>query len=1076
MEEEKKIAEEDSIPAEHEAQEPPENEAKETPENEGKTKGKDKKKDGKKKKKFGPVKTSVCIVSAAAVAALGTWACIAFLRPQARNDVDPTYGSVSYEVKEGEVFTAAAFTSELKARDENGNPISGDENTYDGLDVFGRLNWTFARQDNWYSEMHSVVNTAIGPQEVATYKRYAGGILISEDITTSSMVNVAREYCYVNGERVIWRDSEQDKSQWNGMETVFPDGAPLGNMDIDGDEGFRKLNGLPATELSVYVFEQNTIESATLTAAENVSLADGAECFTVTYRLRAKTDEEGKTGAAAYYGNQMVFTGGIDAPPDFDFIEISYTFTENWLPVRCTVSEKYTASMKTIVTTCTSTSETVFTYDVPGIGEEVQEIYQEYYKQYADTEATGQTQRPLTATDCLASAFSPLLTEPTVLDVSLTLNGEPLRGSVWLDLGSAGGNLELGNIKARADLGILRLWLEDGKAYLNYGNVKLSLTAEELLALFTEGEPAAQAEGAETPQDPLEAITGGEFTVEDKAARLHSVLHLGDAEIVLDFLFDHDGNRNVTLNQIGAEANLGGLSLDATVKYGGTAPSEIGEAEKAAYADATEYAGMLKDLFKADALRAEINYTNTEYGITLGGSASVMYKDGFALKGDFTLGYGGAEKSVSVLFDGAAVYLDVDGVKIKAGLGELETLLSFLPAATEEETDVLSTVLKALLDPKFANLLSSAGTENTLSLTVKGTELLRYFGVEYGLGEVGIALTQNGLTLTALGATLSLGGGESFTADVEADEYASVLSYAADLYELFTGEYLKAAVAYENADMNLSIGGEIVFGMQDLAASATLNVTYGAAEIEVGLTYADGNVYLLIDGLKLRASAEEIAALIGTDGTAGSVGDDILGKLLSLKFEEIITSLHSSDNALEAQIALGALLNGLGISTGDISLGDLTVTVTDGTVTAEGFGATLTLSASETAPTIPEDLESYTDLMPIANAAVELIENNYIAADLHYVGEFELDGEVQFDIGNLNLSAELTLTYQGAEKQLKALYVNDSVYLDVDGVKLKVNVEELKDVLGSLGGAAAAAEVLTPVEQLLDNQYSQRFE
>lgn len=163
----------------------------------------------------------------------------ALFKDAERNTVNLGYGSVSHEVATGEIFLP--------------------EKNYSAIDIFARLNWTFEHQTKWFSSMHSVVSTVV-QQEVTTFKQYNDGILISADLTRSSIINDAKQFCYLKDrDLVIWRGAAGGPSSYDGINTQWSDGAPKQIMTISGENGFKARNGLPAYELSVYVIEENTV-------------------------------------------------------------------------------------------------------------------------------------------------------------------------------------------------------------------------------------------------------------------------------------------------------------------------------------------------------------------------------------------------------------------------------------------------------------------------------------------------------------------------------------------------------------------------------------------------------------------------------------------------------------------------------------------------------------------------------------------------------------------------------------------------------------------------------------------------
>ena len=246
--------------------------------------------------------------SVAAVLCLGVFGVNAlFFQSTAPNVVDEGFATVSYELP-----------------NDGSTP-----DMHSALENIGYMNTRLMGQPNYYAEMHGLVDTMI-KQEVSTYKQYDDSVLIQTDITTSSMVNSARQFCYV-GDRVIWRDAAGGPSTYNGVDTVWKDGEPYGNTLI---EDFKKRNGLPGTSFSVYVINEETLLDA------DPVVVNGDGTYTQTFYLDPATDK-----APAYYVNQMMFTGGLTALPAFEQIAVTYTFDSTWQVLQSVIDEKYTATM-----------------------------------------------------------------------------------------------------------------------------------------------------------------------------------------------------------------------------------------------------------------------------------------------------------------------------------------------------------------------------------------------------------------------------------------------------------------------------------------------------------------------------------------------------------------------------------------------------------------------------------------------------------------------------------------------------------------------------------------------------------
>ncbi len=285
------------------------------------------------------------------------------------------YASVSYKVAENEVYSAGA--------------------EYTPLEIFGRLNYTFKQKTEWYMQYQGTViptQMTFMTQDVQTLKQYKDGVLLSTDISKSMMLNTAKEFCYLPAaDRVMWREATSSTaSKFDGFKTPWKDvlvqnteGATVGDMKISGADGFKETNGLPAYELSVYVFREETV-----TSADEV-VANGDGTFKITYHLDptvTTADDGSVTGAAAYYIKQMAFTsGGMSAGAVFSEITVSFTFNEKWETLKTEISEAYsTATGIAGDQPCTATSTSDYFYKEADRPFDACNDYVDFFKQFVE--------------------------------------------------------------------------------------------------------------------------------------------------------------------------------------------------------------------------------------------------------------------------------------------------------------------------------------------------------------------------------------------------------------------------------------------------------------------------------------------------------------------------------------------------------------------------------------------------------------------------------------------------------------------------------------------------------------------
>ncbi len=888
------------------------------------------------KKRF--VKVMALLV-ALAIGAVGVAIGLMFM-PKGGVSVNDGYASVAYEVKDGETFA----------------PDKG----YTGLDVFGRLNWTFAHKTDWYGDMHGAVHTTV-EQDIRTYKQFHDGVLISADITKSSLVNSARQFCYVPAEdRVIWREAACSPSEYKGFDTAWKTGAPTGNMTISGADGFRAKNGLPATELSVYIFREETI----LSAEPVKTNADGT--YTITYTLDPNlyNEEDGScTGAVAYYANQMMFSGGLTAKPEFTSVKVSYTFNDKWETLRCDTEEEYSATMGFTVG-CKAEATTYYSYDVSNPPFEETDAFDSYFSEYVSKPATGVEEAPLDSMGAITSAFGKVISEPTTLYLELNIDDEPVNGLVYVDLHNGGSiaDIAMDKIEIRAALGNLGVYLDGGAAYVAVGDWKLKLTISELMGMMGELMGADGGSSIDT-QALLEELLGAPLTVDGGKANMHSEIALAGINIPLDFNYFIDEDENVTLDNVKTEININDITLAAQLGYSDQ-PAPAALENKEQFIELSSYIGSVMDIALAEAIHADISYDNADLGISISGGADVKIKGGIAAKAQVAVDFDGVTKNIGIAFDGSAVYIDIDGLKLSADVDNTMALVGEfvdLPEISLGGFDIAELIHTVLFTPVLTDNISitqeSAEDMSKLAIALKGTELLKAFGLDFKLGDVKLAVSDGKIEGSAYGANIAVTPAQSFT--VETDGYTEISDYAAEIAEIIEGGNLAVAVSYAGNDIEAT--GDLKINIKDLIVSGNVELRYKGVEKTIGIIYKDKVAYISLDGLKIAASVDEVVSLVkslmpkqedgGQNTEKSAAADDnggldleaIIKQVLGLNLGDYIT-IGDGDNKLSLAIKGTELLKAFGL---DFKLGDVKLAVSDGKIEGSAYGANIAITPAQ---------------------------------------------------------------------------------------------------------------------------------
>lgn len=987
--------------------------------------------------------------SVAAVLCLGVFGVNAlFFQSTAPNVVDKGFATVSYELP-----------------NDGSTP-----DMHSALENIGYMNTRLMGQPNYYTEMHGLVDTMI-KQEVSTYKQYDDSVLIQTDITTSSMVNSARQFCYV-GDRVIWRDAAGGPSTYNGIDTEWKSGEPYGNMMISD---YKAKNGLPGTSFSVYVINEETLLDA------DPVVVNGDGTYTQTFYLDPATDK-----APAYYVNQMMFTGGLTALPTFEQITVTYTFDSTWQVLQSVIDEKYTATMGVSVG-CTASYTTDYEY---GTEKAVSDDYETYYKNYADKPATGAPEGSgVTAAACLSNAFAPVLSGPVNFALDLTIDGAPVSGIVYVDAS------DMENLQLRAQLGSVFVQYAGEQIYLKYGEgVKGKATIDEILSLaesfLSEGEGAGAGLSLDTDA-LLEQLGGGDFAVAEdgRSATLDSELSLMGLTIPVHFRFAIAEDGAITLDYLSSALDLNGTDVSVKLAYTDETVSEVTDGGE--YVSLVPYVQNVLELIDGGKLAVGIDYKGG--GFALGGELDLDFTDkqNFAVNGALmlTLGRGenAASKTIGIAYKNKNVYLDLDGVKVKANAEEAVALImQFIGDAEVSLGDfALGEILSTALSDEFAQNIALSEKENALEIALAGNELLKALGIDLGgvaLGDVTLGVSKGEITANVLGAELSVTEGAAVAVDTEG--YTDLMPLVNTLVSLFAENGLSAEIGYSAG--NISLGGTVELSLAPFAVRGDLTLSYqdekGSAAKTLSFAYgADEYIYLALEGAKMKLNAGDAAELV-TSALGGQGNADLsemLMQLFSLTWSDVLAFKSES----EVLVSGTELLQKLGI---DFDLGEVTLTVKDGDVFARALGASVALRQGKAFALDAADYAGYSDITPVLDTLAAALKGEAVSLggtlNLAY-GDTEIalaieNGVISWADG-FRLSLDLILSANGTaqkfsvyadERRVKVVYGNvgvDLVYADLHSVGEAFGAVYAR-IAGILNQSVSGAALPATIEELSD--------
>lgn len=751
------------------------------------------------------------------------------------------------------------------------------------------LAYVFDGQTQYHSYSYGVTNASIATQTTRTFRDFKDGILLTTDLTHSSMVKSGSQTCTVfneNGEgEVYFRTSKAPDADTLPAQAVWSEEAPT----YFSERAYHYTYGLLPTELFNYIVnEQNIVESEQV--KEN---ADG------TYTQNFALDPKAST---YFYQFGMKTRGGLSGYPEFERIAFSVTFDADWRILSTNVHEVAKVN-KGIVVTSISDFTVEYSYGEDGFDAAHFSYYDDYFKKYLgddNLEQGGATDdKPIMdVTNVLSNGFSQIMNGGAQFEITADLGVNRYTGYVFVALDLAD---PLETLVLKLSLGKT---LQEQTLYVEYGNgemaayygkdfalsanlaeVKLAVeqlgkTIEKISNAFAGGssEGAPLPEGTGNGSDPVsELMNAMALTAGEKQAVLtldtDDLLGMGIG-VKANLVFGINGNEITFRGGTVGDLSMGGEKVDLALTVLTTTAPEIHRENTRATADLSEYIADINSLLGADLLKISLNLNGSDEKVNIGALKGVNANvTAYADLDGVTVG---AQAEVSYTYCGntvsakAEIYYCYDPLKgdygsaiirltefngsprefaLKCDIKEIAeavgTLLQFSGAEAGGATDGLVSILNGALSADFSSLLTELYADKaSIRVGVSVDCLLEMLNIDAGvrfgsctLGyERGAGVYGGRLfaLLPALGFSLEVTGEQGAVEIPESQNCLDLIYLVEDVKNLVSADLLKAEILLDGSAEGVAIpqlsglkaGLNVYFNLQNIAVAADADISY----------------------------------------------------------------------------------------------------------------------------------------------------------------------------------------------------------------------------------------------------------
>ena len=959
---------------------------------------------------------------------------------------------------------------------EEAPPTTGSPSDYDLLTNLKYSAYKIHHSSYFRGDTEGVVSADIG---IGTYKQYLTNVRVvhnentvfQETISWSSLKSVA-EQKYADMGVIIFRPSEK----MNGNKPTYsPNGVQMSYKD------YSEKYGTVPNQLSKYIIDETTIlavkdDNAAVKAPLN-SARNGDVSFTVPDKL--VPDSEGNYSitltldpdkSSRYYRNEVRTLGGADNNPLFHSVQITVKIDKDWNPISTRTKENYDIEIPVLgKMNCSGDNYEVFSQ----INDENGELPEKDFFQPLVDEALSNPDfvppdisidRPLSASDYLAAAFSDYLSGEKNLDLKLDVDSDILNAyDLYVSL-----NLNTMNLDAMLGNGLYVKYAGD-KVYLNLGSINGYLSTDKFGELLKD-ERISKLMGRFTLDlnkmfggDMLDVIFSGcDMTTENDVTRipLSFALDLSDispaiASVPVDAVIQINDADKSLLSIIGDITVAGvGIHIDITPSAMPKTPS---------VKDAVDLSGIA--CFIPDILTTAQNKTFgldgsvTVDGNNIGVSAYVDVTDG--ITADATIDAFGMK--VAVKYVDGFIYVGMNGLTVRGTVDELPELISVIGelVGLGKYQSLISSMLPSSVNDYVKILNALTVSDDTLGIGLKfinipaDIRITRNNGVLSGLA-LGVNVNMFGIKLDAAADFALSYPAHREVQPIQADSYVTFAQLKTIINNV--KPYLQAqsfdltvlgSVLQNGKTQTLSghVGVDLVKTKDEITGIDVAGIL-SALDNEVKFTYVGGTCYVDVNDIKLKADTTDLGTLLSAVGKLSGmkeIGEVDTDKLTTA----LINSLSISDDGkITLNVPFG---EDRVIITIDTEKGMLDVI---GHVSDCAFGLTAFITPAEkphgfSAPAA-EEINGYIDVnefAPAIETIAELVDKKGMSANLGIT------------FGGMNLAAKLTASFDNGELKLNiaeqslglnVTLIGDTAYISLGDIKVSGRLKDLTDLIAAV--------------------------
>lgn len=607
--------------------------------------------------------------------------------------------------------------------------------------------------------------------------------------------------------------------------------------------------------------------------------------------------------------------------------------------------------------------------------------------------------------------------------------------------------------------------LIDERAYIQLGNIKLTGTADELPELIN---TAIEAMGIDLGKlDSTVSVIKMMLpkTVADYINMIDSLKTDGNSLTVgLNFLtvpIDVRITRNdgkIDGAYIDVNTNAFGIVINADIDLAITTPQPRPIAPNGNYITATELSALLDGLRPyLSAKYYDMEITGNIAGEPITGSAAIDRLKG--KNGNETVSasadISALGKTLNVALINDVVYLDVDGIRIKAAMSDISELADAITAiangaGTNTTADPVSAILAAIGAVKSLSVSNGAVVADLALGGYSGAATL-----DTATGALKVDLKQPNGTSAALAVKVKTTDRDhAIAVSGEYSDISRIMPALDRASELMAARSVSGGIRVDLGDAIVSGDLTVAFGDSPSAKLSDAQIQFGGETVRFELTLINGIVYLSVGEINVCGGKDDMAELLNALGDAipQNVKDALMGILCPAEDNDAVQTVKTILNGIKIlDIGQNGLTVKLSISGAEVeavvpySLASAHVSFTTEKISGTADSFDIAAGGSVTLP--DKDYVSAAKFAAPLSAVSPLIgRDGYEIGIRANISGVTAVGKVQIDVAGKAVKLDVIM----GDLPVTVALINGQAYISVGGDSVNITSGTTKDELTAI--------------------------